>query len=370
VAIKHAQSLGAASDNPAYDISKDEYVAGHLMEGFELPLDISPANLTANTDDWTPPSYDATTQVIRASMNASLWVTGLAGGTDGRVILLLNVSATLPFLLGHDTASTAANRFLCPNGLNLELSPLSGAWLIYDSTTSRWRVTAGHLNSILKSLVTTKGDLIVTTAASTPTRLAVGANGTVLTADSAQASGVKWAAGAPTKISGNTGAFVADTTWETLTANSADVTSMTQTVVMTITGVPVGSYRFKGLLVYQAAAAATGIGITLNHTGTLSRFVSNWIQVTTGGAAATGIGDQTTTTASGQLVEGKAERVKDTRSSLTVGVDAFDNDELVQFEALFVVTASGDVQLKIATEVAGSAVRLMAGTTIELHKTV
>jgi hypothetical protein len=44
-----------------------------------------------------------------------------------------------------------------------------------------------------KSIVDAKGDIIAATANDTPARLAVGANGTVLTADSAEATGLKWA---------------------------------------------------------------------------------------------------------------------------------------------------------------------------------
>jgi hypothetical protein len=45
-----------------------------------------------------------------------------------------------------------------------------------------------------KATLTTKGDVYAATAASTPARLAVGADDTVLTADSAEATGLKWAA--------------------------------------------------------------------------------------------------------------------------------------------------------------------------------
>lgn len=50
--------------------------------------------------------------------------------------------------------------------------------------------------AVAKSIIDAKGDLISSTAADTPARLAVGANGTVLTADSAEATGLKWAAAA------------------------------------------------------------------------------------------------------------------------------------------------------------------------------
>ena len=49
---------------------------------------------------------------------------------------------------------------------------------------------------IPKTIVDAKGDLIAGTASDTVARLAVGTNGQVLTADSAEASGVKWATAA------------------------------------------------------------------------------------------------------------------------------------------------------------------------------
>lgn len=48
-------------------------------------------------------------------------------------------------------------------------------------------------NPVPKVLVDSKGDLFVATADNVVARLAVGANDTVLTADSAQSGGVKWA---------------------------------------------------------------------------------------------------------------------------------------------------------------------------------
>jgi hypothetical protein len=60
-----------------------------------------------------------------------------------------------------------------------------------------------------------KGDLITATAADTPARLAVGANGTILTADSTTATGLKWNAAssaAMTLISRQSFSSVASTT--------------------------------------------------------------------------------------------------------------------------------------------------------------
>lgn len=49
-------------------------------------------------------------------------------------------------------------------------------------------------NPVPVALVDAKGDIFVATADNTVGRLAIGANNTLLTADSAQAGGVKWQA--------------------------------------------------------------------------------------------------------------------------------------------------------------------------------
>src|SRR4051812_1599008 len=51
-----------------------------------------------------------------------------------------------------------------------------------------------------KATLTTKGDIYAASAASTPARVGVGADGTVLTADAASAAGVKWGAGGSAPI--------------------------------------------------------------------------------------------------------------------------------------------------------------------------
>ena len=53
---------------------------------------------------------------------------------------------------------------------------------------------------IQKDIVDAKGDIIAATASDAVTRVAVGANNTVLVADSAQSAGVKWAVSPPLDV--------------------------------------------------------------------------------------------------------------------------------------------------------------------------
>lgn len=64
-----------------------------------------------------------------------------------------------------------------------------------EGATNLYYTTAREDAVLKKAIVDAKGDLIVATAADTPARLAVGGtNGHVLTVDSVETAGVKWAA--------------------------------------------------------------------------------------------------------------------------------------------------------------------------------
>jgi hypothetical protein len=63
--------------------------------------------------------------------------------------------------------------------------------LFYDD--GAWHEIAGTVDTILKSIIDAKGDLIAGTANDTPARLAVGTNGYLLEAASGATPGVQWA---------------------------------------------------------------------------------------------------------------------------------------------------------------------------------
>jgi hypothetical protein len=103
----------------------------------------------------------------------------------------------------------------------------------------------------IKATLTTKGDIYAATAASTPARLAVGANDTVLTADSAEATGLKWA----TPVSGSY--TLLSTT--TLSGTSTTISSINQT------------YKHLFILVNAATTGSNAVlQIQANGSSTLS----------------------------------------------------------------------------------------------------
>ncbi len=74
----------------------------------------------------------------------SVWtIGGFTGGVDGRMIFVVNADdASNLGLLNEAAGSTAANRIILPGGATLTLNVQEGVWLMYDGTSSRWRVIA------------------------------------------------------------------------------------------------------------------------------------------------------------------------------------------------------------------------------------
>jgi len=103
--------------------------------------------------------------------------------------------------------------------------------------------------AIAKSIVTTKGDLIAATGASTPARLAVGTNGQFLSADSTAATGLAWVAG------GGSTSF---------TLLNAGGTALTGATTVTVSGIS----SQQSLWVYVSGASSANanayIGVRIN----------------------------------------------------------------------------------------------------------
>ena len=89
---------------------------------------------------------------------------------------------------------TSANPILADGELGLETD--TGRYKIGNGVTAWTSLTYSSLPStaISNTIIDAKGDLIVGSADNTPAKVTVGANNTVLMADSAQTAGVKWVA--------------------------------------------------------------------------------------------------------------------------------------------------------------------------------
>ena len=94
--------------------------------------------------------------------------------------------------------------------------------------------TTTYNNSLLpivKTIVDAKGDIIAATAADAVSRLAVGANDTVLTADSAQATGLKWATPAAGGMT-----LLSTTTLSGVTTTISSISQSYNSLMVVITG--------------------------------------------------------------------------------------------------------------------------------------
>jgi len=160
-------------------------------------------------------------------------------------------------------------------------------------------MTVGRIPSVEGGIQPTifdaKADLLTATAADTPARLAVGANDTVLTADSSTATGLKWATPATptsglTKISSNAfsnvasvtidGCFTSTYTDYLVIINSIYAGTQTDDILMQLR---YGSTTETAATYYGASYAVpySGANTTIQNNGTTSFQISNNIGTAT-----------------------------------------------------------------------------------------
>lgn len=132
------------------------------------------------TDQWIlkAGSASVTPLVVRGATSQSATLQEWQSITPTTVASIL-ATGVINSAVGFTIAGAAASgNYLRGNGTNFVSSAIQSGDL-----------PAGTLNA---SILTTKGDIIAATASATASRLGVGANDTVLMADSAQTTGLKW----------------------------------------------------------------------------------------------------------------------------------------------------------------------------------
>jgi len=184
-------------------------------------------------------SISSTAAIYRYKFNATGGETSVSG-TDANGLTLSYIAGKEQVylngvLLVRDTDYTASN------GTSItSLSALASGDVLEIITFTAFDLAT----AIDKSLFDAKGDILVASAADTPGKITVGTNGQVLTADSAEALGVKWATLAP--------GYTAPTLGSTSIASGATVT--------TISGLTLSAPTLSGTVTASGDINLTGAG--------------------------------------------------------------------------------------------------------------
>ena len=152
----------------------------------------------ATTLNGTISSSTTTIQVAAGTAALLLGGVTLAGGNVDQFAIAINPDTASEEICFITAVSGDIFTIVRARAGSTALSHTTGATIQHVLTGEDLDFYAGvgvtATGAIQKSVVTTKGDILVATGSATIVRQGVGANGTVLTADSAEADGVKWQA--------------------------------------------------------------------------------------------------------------------------------------------------------------------------------
>lgn len=147
---------------------------------------INPTGLTGTINDWAPTGFASAQYIYATSANTGATsFTGIAGGTDGRMITIIadpaNTSGNGLTLNNESASSIAANRmtFIGANAIVLGAASLSSVTLRYNGTAQRWQEisrssTQWNMNVAFIGQFTLQNAAILSTSVQSPAALASG----------------------------------------------------------------------------------------------------------------------------------------------------------------------------------------------------
>lgn len=127
--------------------------SGDLASSLQFSADISPSTITGNQNDYNPSGL-STANTLRLATDAPRTITGIAGGSDGRILVVHNVGANTLVLASENAGSTAANRFLL--AADITMAANEAVILQYDSTSSRWRAIGRFSSGVSSGALATE----------------------------------------------------------------------------------------------------------------------------------------------------------------------------------------------------------------------
>ena len=90
------------------------------------------ASFSGTQNNFNPAGLSGAT-VVRLNGSSTPIITGIAGGATGRVLILINISATTTFLKHNDAGSTGGNRIYFPNAGDVTLARGAALVLYYHT---------------------------------------------------------------------------------------------------------------------------------------------------------------------------------------------------------------------------------------------
>lgn len=132
---RSANSLGDSADIAATADGQVLQRRASVLTWAVPDLAVSPAQLTANQNDYDPGAGT----IVRVSSDASRDITGVVAGVSGQRRQWVNVGAQNVVLKHANGGSAAANQFLNATAADITLAPNEAADTWYDATSTVWR---------------------------------------------------------------------------------------------------------------------------------------------------------------------------------------------------------------------------------------